>query len=507
MQKITYINQETVKEINSLRNRGKKIVLCHGAFDLVHPGHMEHFQRAKLLGDILIVTITGDRFIKKNIQSPYFDEETRYDFLNKIKIIDYVFVVNHYTAVPVIQKFRPHYYCKGIEYKNSDNVGNLELEKKALYKSGGKLKFLGKNVQSSSKFISKIFFKLDDKIIKSNLSNLKLAEVQKTLNKLKNLKVLIVGESIIDQYTYVEAKGVSPKSSTLSCVTKTEQIMPGGVLATYKFLSSFVKSVSLISLINSDLFNEKKYKKLFSKVNGLIKSKNYSKIIKNRVIESYYGDKKIKKLLTLNEFEDKKLSNSDERLMLNRLNRLLPKIDIVIVQDFGHNFFTQKIINLIQKKSKKLSLNVQSNSLNYGFNIIGKKFTKTDFYTLDERELELFSAKKNIDHLLELKKLNKYLTAEKGFLTCGGKFSLVVEKNKYFKIPTLNKNAVDSVGAGDIFHSMSSLLSTVTKNNFLTLLLSQIAGAHSASIVGNSDYPKLPEILNTFKFYKNSIKE
>ena len=67
------------------------------------------------------------------------------------KLIDYVFIINENTAIPAIRKLKPQYYCKGIEYKNSDNVGNLELEKKALYKSGGKLKFLGKNVQSSSR--------------------------------------------------------------------------------------------------------------------------------------------------------------------------------------------------------------------------------------------------------------------------------------------------------------------------------------------------------------------
>ena len=50
--------------ISEKRKKGKKIVLCHGAFDLVHPGHLDHLEKAKSLGDILIVTITGDNFIK-----------------------------------------------------------------------------------------------------------------------------------------------------------------------------------------------------------------------------------------------------------------------------------------------------------------------------------------------------------------------------------------------------------------------------------------------------------
>ena len=114
------------------------------------------------------------------------------------------------------------------------------------------------------------------------------------------------------------------------------------------------------------------------------------------------------------------------------------------------------IINLLESKAKKISVNVQSNSLNYGFNIINKKYSRVNFFSLNNVELELSSRKKNIDYLEELKRLCKELVADKGFLTCGGEFSLVVEKNKSIRIPTLNRNAIDTMGAGDIFHLMSN---------------------------------------------------
>ncbi len=277
--------------------------------------------------------------------------------------------------------------------------------------------------------------------------------------------------------------------------------MPGGALATYKFLKSICKNVKLVSLLNENLINKNAYKKIFHNINGIIKTKDFSGIIKNRIVER--DDQKIKKLLTINDIDDKKLSNRDEKKLFNSINKTINKYDLVIIQDFGHNLFSDRIINLIERKSKKMSLNVQTNSLNYGFNVIGQKFKKTDFYSLDERELELFSKKKIIAHEKELNKLNKYLRAKKGFLTCGGKFSLVIEKGKTFKVPTLNRNAIDAMGAGDIFQGLASVLSCVTNNNFLVLFLSQIAGAHAANIIGNSDYPKLSEILKTFYFYKS----
>ena len=62
------------------------------------------------------------------------------------------------------------------------------------------------------------------------------------------------------------------------------------------------------------------------------------------------------------------------------------------------------------------------------------------------------------------------------------------------------------MGAGDIFHATASLLSCTSKNNFLNLFLSQITGAHAVSIVGNSDFPKINNVIKSFKFYVNSLK-
>ena len=80
-----------------------------------------------------------------------------------------------------------------------------------------------------------------------------------------------------------------------------------------------------------------------------------------------------------------------KKIILKKLKKAIPKADLIIAQDFGHGFFTKKIKNLLQKNHKKLSINVQTNSLNYGFNIINKQYKKAKIFSLDERELELFS--------------------------------------------------------------------------------------------------------------------
>ena len=192
---------------------------------------------------------------------------------------------------------------------------------------------------------------------------------------------------------------------------------------------------------------------------------------------------------------------------MNFLKKNLKKFDIVIVQDFGHGLITEKIADYIQKNSKFLSLNVQTNSLNYGFNIINKKFKEADLFTLDKRELELYHGKTNLNYERILKKIFKELKAKYGFLTCGDEFSLAMSKDKIYKIKTLDTKVMDTMGAGDIFHGMCSLIAYYQKNLFLSLLLSQISGSLAVKIIGNKDFPKTHQIKRTFELYSNSVKK
>ena len=76
--------------LKTLKKKKKKVVLCHGVFDLVHLGHIEHFKSAKSYGDYLIVSLTLDKFIRKGPGRPLFNEQQRLEYLRQIKIIDYV---------------------------------------------------------------------------------------------------------------------------------------------------------------------------------------------------------------------------------------------------------------------------------------------------------------------------------------------------------------------------------------------------------------------------------
>ena len=138
------VSIENLKKIVSkLKAKRKKIVLCHGVFDLLHIGHIKHFKEAKNLGDILIVTLTPDKFVNKGPNKPVFNEKLRLEAIAALDVVDFVVLNISPTAMLPIQKLKPNIYCKGPDYKNhrNDISGQIKNEINVVKKIGGKISY------------------------------------------------------------------------------------------------------------------------------------------------------------------------------------------------------------------------------------------------------------------------------------------------------------------------------------------------------------------------------
>jgi rfaE bifunctional protein nucleotidyltransferase chain/domain len=144
----------TIGELPALRARfrDRRIVLCHGAFDLIHMGHLIHFEEARNLGDLLVVTVTGDRHITKK-RSVSFNEEDRARQIAALQIVDYVAIVNEPSAVTPIEALEPDVYVKGAEYADLvlDRTANIFREKALVERYGGRIHFTTGETFSSTK--------------------------------------------------------------------------------------------------------------------------------------------------------------------------------------------------------------------------------------------------------------------------------------------------------------------------------------------------------------------
>ena len=139
LEKIIAFDQ-LAKNILKMKTKRKKIVLCHGVFDLLHVGHIKHFKEAKSFGDILIVTLTPDKFVNKGPSRPAFNEKLRLEAIAALDAVDFVSLNTSATAVVPIQKLKPDVYCKGPDYKKQENdiTGQIKNEIFAVKKVGGK---------------------------------------------------------------------------------------------------------------------------------------------------------------------------------------------------------------------------------------------------------------------------------------------------------------------------------------------------------------------------------
>ncbi len=150
--------EELAKTIHRLKLKGKKVVHCHGCFDLLHPGHIKHFQAAKNMGDMLIVTVTPDLFINKGPDRPVFNEKLRAESIAALECVDLVAINKWPTAEETLRLLRPDIYVKGQEFENNkDKTGKLQKEKKVLQEIGAQMRYSHEVVFSSTKLIKKYF--------------------------------------------------------------------------------------------------------------------------------------------------------------------------------------------------------------------------------------------------------------------------------------------------------------------------------------------------------------
>ncbi|MCK9573827.1 MAG: PfkB family carbohydrate kinase [Candidatus Omnitrophica bacterium] len=480
---------ELSKTFSAARKRGKKIVHCHGVFDLLHPGHIKHFQAAKKKGDILVVTLTKDEFVNRGPGRPIFGERLRAESIAALECVDFVAINKWLTAVETIKKLKPHFYVKGGEYakKDDDVTGKIYEEEEAIKSVGGALHFTDEVTFSSTALINAFFSPYPEEA-KEFFSSFKKRYTNKnildSLKSLKDVKVLVIGDIIIDEYHYCSGMGKSQKDNIIATKYNSEEVFAGGALAAANHVAGFCNDVTLLSCIGTknDYMNF-----IVNHLKPNIKTifhycKDVHTVVKRRFVDPAF----LSKLFEICYLEDTgHISDSIEKEIANCLDSLIKKFDMVIVTDFGHGLITPKIVKILCDKANFLAINVQTNSANIGFNLI-TKFFRADYICIDEPEIRLACHDKfsNLEKLIT--GVSEKLSCEKMIITRGHKGALVYSRKDGFShIPVFSKEVLDRIGAGDAFFSITA--PCVYKDNPIESVgfIGNAVGAMKVMIVGN----------------------
>ena len=475
------------KKIYKDKVNGKKIVLCHGVFDLIHIGHLKHFESAKKFGDILVVTITEDKFINKGPQRPIFNSKFRAELISSFEVVDYVAISDEADATKVLKILKPNIYCKGKEYKKSSNdiTDNIKKEIKAIKSVGGQMRYTDDIVFSSSNLInhSQDLINKNKRNMFNSIANYNIENINILLSKIEKLKVLVIGESIIDQYQFCSAIGKSGKEPMMVFKSIKEENFAGGVLAIAQNISNYCSEVKILSYLG-----EKSEYKKFIKDNlaknisfDCINKKKSSTIVKKRYVDNLSHTK----LFGIYNIDDNDLDKDEEETFIKLLKKNIEKYDLVLVSDYSHGLINKKIANIICKKSKFLSLNAQINSSSIGYHTLSK-YKKINLLVINEGELrqEFRDKKSNTKFLIrKLSKLNKVKII---VVTRGKEGSILFDNNKFYHCPAFAEKTVDKVGAGDSMLSIISIFSKINKDHNLNLIAGSLAAANSVKNISNS---------------------
>jgi len=495
--------QSLSKYLKKDKKKIKTIVHCHGVFDLLHVGHIKHLKKAKSLGDKLVVTITPDIYVNKGPGRPVFNESLRAEAIAAIDYVDYVSINETANAVYPLKIIKPNIYCKGKDYKNlkDDLTGEITNEIKILKKNKGKIIFTEELTFSSSQLINKstnFFSPSQKKTINKISKTLDFVNIKKKIDEFKKLKILIIGETIIDQYNFCEAIGKSGKEPILVLKEIREDQYLGGVLNIARNLSEFSNKITVLSMLGEKKNYLKDIKKELPKniKTNFVFKKNSPTIVKKRFVDSISQSK----IIGSYNLNDEILEKTDELKFNKMLNKQLKLHDLVIVSDYGHGLISKKSAIAICKKSKFLALNAQINASNIGYHTI-RNYKNFNTLIINEKEIR----HEMRDKISKLEILMKNLSLGKNIknliVTKGEKGSILYNKknNKYYYADAFAKKVIDKVGAGDTMLALVGPCLNYKIDYETTLLIGSLAAAQSVETIGNKSPINKIKILKTLE--------
>jgi len=472
--------------LSNYRLKNSTIVQCHGVFDLLHIGHIKYFNEASTMGDILIVSITPDRFVNKGPGRPAFNEKLRAEALSALSFIDYVLINDYPTAEEIIKLIKPNIYVKGPDYKDfsKDLTGKINEEKLSVESIGGKIAFTSGEIFSSSNLINNYIMNISDEQ-KSFISNLKksysIDSIIEYIENLSNLKVLVVGEIIVDEYILCNSVGKSGKEPVLvSQKIKTEKYA-GGSIAVANHLSQFCDEITVMGYLGEMNSHDDFIKSHLSdnvQLEAVTKS-NSPTILKTRHIDSYTKTK----VSAIYDINDSNLNEQEEKLFCEKLNISIENYDVVIIVDYGHGLISSKIANIIENKSKFLSINTQLNSFNRGYHTISK-YKRADFVCVHSGELRYDTRNRfePIENLMQ--ELSEKMKTTAINITLGKDGAISLKNGQLTKCPAFADKVLDRVGAGDTVLAITSVCNATNIPIEIGLLIGNLAAADKVSHTG-----------------------
>lgn len=467
--------------------RERRVIMCHGVFDVVHPGHVRHLLYAKSKADLLVASITADQHITKGVHRPHVTQDLRAVNLAAFEMVDYVVIDRNDKPLANIATIQPDYFAKGFEY-NATGLAPKTAEEGAIVEAyGGQLIFTpGDIVYSSSALINLAppSLKLETLQILMERNQITFDALRDVLGRMPGRQIHVVGDTIIDSYTQCTMIGGQTKTPTMSVLYESRSDYVGGAGIVAKHLVAAGAKVTFSTVLGDDALKEFAIDDMTAvgiDVRAVIDPSRPT-VNKNAIVVGGY------RLLKVDTLDNRSISDNILASIADTV-RSTPA-DAIVYSDFRHGLFNRRTIPELIKAIPPNVFRVADSQVASRWGNI-TDFTDFDMITPNEREARFALADQDsgirplASSLYDAARCKLLILklGERGLLACRN--SNHESLDSFLVMDSFVDRLVDAVGAGDALLAYSTLAMLVSSNEAISTILGALAAACECEYDGN----------------------
>lgn len=467
--------------------REKKIVMCHGTFDVVHPGHLRHLLYAKTKGVLLVASLTADVHIQKGELRPHVPQDLRAANLAAYEMVDYVMIDANPTPLENLKRLQPDVFVKGYEYTSGEMHPKTREEYDIVTGYGGEMIFSpGDFVLSSTKLISLAPPDLrHEKLISLMERNgLSFSDLKDTVDSMSSLSVNVLGDTIIDSYTRCSMIGGQTKTPTISVLYEKVEHFVGGAGVVAKHLRAAGANVRFQTLLGSDELGSFALRDLENSgvaVDAQVDSSRPT-TDKNAIVVDDY------RLLKVDRLDNRPIGED----LISRFadSCSASGADLQVFSDFRHGIFHRGSIERLVGSIPSGRFRVADSQVASRWGNIAD-FKGFDLITPNEREARFSLGDQDSNVRSLATKLYETAQCRVLMLKLGERGMMTytqaspTDLSGWFHLDALTDDVVDRVGAGDALLAYASLALRVSNSPVQAAIIGSVAAAMECEFDGN----------------------
>jgi cytidyltransferase-like protein len=470
--------RDELRAILGPRPRVRPVILCHGTFDLVHPGHIRHLMAAREKAEVLVVSLTCDAHITKANYRPFLPQELRAMNLAALEVVDFVLIDEAPDPLENLRFLQPDFFAKGCEYNADGLHPKTAREVEVVESYGGQVAFTPDDVVfSSSRFIQEAppDLRAEKLALLMSSEGVTFGGLRSALGGLAGVRAHVVGDTIVDTHLSCSVIGGTAGSSTCSLKLESQVDALGGAAVVAKHLRRAGAEVVFSTVLGDDALGQ--FVRDDLEAAGVTCRAFVDRSRPTTQKNVFLADGQ--RMLKVNKVDNRPIT--DKALSFLTTGLRSTRADTVAFSDFRHGIFHRGSI-------PDLTANMPAGAVSVADSQVASRWGNVlDFQGFDlltPNELEARYALGDQDAPARILAQELYRRAgcgtlilklgKMGTLTCRG---LPGEPRPPFAMDSFADQVADPVGAGDALLAYAALGLTATRSPVLASLLGSLAAA------------------------------